>query len=187
MKYLAFIAIAPLFIGACTSPAPSLQQYLLRTDTPAQYSVQNQTEVIGIGAVLVASYIDDLGLVLETSNGEVRTARDHQWAEPLRESVRTFLAREISAGAHQIIRSQRSGETDWQRRIDIRIDELHGTATGDARLVAYWTVFDMAERTVLAENGFVHTEALSDDGYEALARAHKKLLSRLALAITKSL
>ncbi len=185
MKYLVFITL--LFSVACTSSAPTLQQYLLRTDASAQYSLQKQTDVVGIGAVTVASYIDDLGLVLETSDGEVRAARDHQWAEPLRESVRTFLAREISAGAHQIIRSQRSGETDWQRRIDIRIDELHGTATGDARLVAYWTVFDVTERTVLAENGFVDTEALTGDGYEALVRAHKKLLSRLALAITKSL
>ena len=133
----------------------------------------------------------DVGRVLSRESAveqlEVRAARDHQWAEPLRESLRTYLAREISAQAGQVIRSQRGGETDWQRRIDIRIDELHGTAAGDARLVAYWTIFDLENRTVIAENGFVETEALADSGYGALVQSHKILLSKLASAISATL
>ncbi len=185
MKYLAFTAM--LLATACTGPAPTLQQYLLRTDTANQYAVKDARAVVGIGVVTVASYIDGLGLVLETSRGEVRAARDHQWAEPLRESLRTFLAREISSAAGQIVRAQRRGETDWQRRIDIRIDELHGAANGDARLVAYWTVFDSEKRTVIAENGFADVEALTGDGYDALVQAEKKLLGRLADAIAATL
>lgn len=186
MKYLAFTAI--LLATACTSTIPVRQQYLLRSNTSSQYAVVERAgAVVGIGGVTVAPYIDGLGLVLETSSGEVRAARDHQWAEPLRESLRTFLAREISVEAGQIIRAQRGGETDWKRRIDIRIDELHGTVNGDARLVAYWTVFDMEKRTVISENGFVDTEALADNGYRALVQSHKILLGRLAAAIFASL
>ena len=185
MKYLAIATI--LFATACTSTVPSLQQYLLRSDTSSDYAVQNASAVVGIGLITVASYIDGLGLVLETSDGEVRTARDHQWAEPLRESLRTYLAREISVEGGQVIRSQRGGETDWQRRIDIRIDELHGTAAGEARLVAYWTVFDLENRTVIAENGFAETEALTDSGYMALVQSHKVLLGKLASAISATL
>ena len=185
MKY--FFLVVILFATACTSSVPTLQQYLLRSDTSSQYAVENASAVVGIGLVTVASYIDGLGLVLETSNREVRVARDHQWAEPLRESLRTYLAREISAEAGQVIRSQRSGENDWQKRIDIRIDELHGTANGEAKLVAYWTVFDLEKRSIVAENGFVQTEALSESGYGGLLRSHKILLDKLAAAISATL
>jgi len=84
----------------------------------------------------VAPYIDGLGLVLETSSGEVRVARDHQWAEPLRESLRSFLSSKVSEESGQVIRAYNYGKVDWVQRIDIRIDELHGTANGDAKLVA---------------------------------------------------
>ena len=185
MKYLACMAI--LLATACASTVPGLQQYLLRTNTLNEYEVKNAEAVMGIGAVTVAPYIDGLGLVLETSNGEVRAARDHQWAEPLRESLRNFLAREISAAAGQFIRAHRGGETDWQKRIDIRVDELHGTVTGDARLVAYWTVFDLEKRTVIAESGFVEIEGLKNNGYSALVDSHKALLRKLASAIAETL
>jgi uncharacterized lipoprotein YmbA len=185
MKYLVLIAV--LLATGCSSSGPTLKQYLLRTDTPSQYTLQDSTGVVGIGGIVVASYINDLGLVLETSNGEVRVARDHQWAEPLRESLRSFLSSKISEESGQVIRAFDYGKVNWSKRIDIRIDELHGTANGDAKLVAYWTIIDPAERTVLSESGFHETEPLGHDGYDALVQAEKKLLRRLASAISATL
>jgi len=185
MKFLFFIAI--LLITACSSSIPTLNQYLLRSDRSSQFAVEKQTKVVGLGVVVVAPYIDGLGLVLETRAGEVRPARDHQWAEPLRDSLRAFIAQEMSAQAGQIIRSNNSGERDWQRRIDLRIDQLHGTANGEARLVAYWVVIDTDERTVISENGFSETKALSANGYSALVAAEKALLQALAIAMAATL
>ena len=185
MKYLALIAA--LLVTGCSSSAPTLKQYLLRTDTPSQFTLQDSTGAVGIGTLTVAPYIDGRGLVLETSNGEVRAARDHQWAEPLRESLRSYLSSKISEQSGQVIRAYNYAKVDWARRIDIRIDELHGTANGGAKLVAYWNIVDPAERKVLSENGFFETEALGRDGYDALVQAQKKLLDRLASAIAASL
>ncbi|MBV1874521.1 MAG: membrane integrity-associated transporter subunit PqiC [Gammaproteobacteria bacterium] len=191
MKYTVILMI--LFVAGCagtlssTRENPALKQYLLRSGEQARFSVMNPVAVTGIGAVTVASYIDGLGLVLETAEGEVREARDHQWAEPLRESLRTFLALEISTQAGQVIPSKRYGEVNWQRRIDVRVDELHGTAEGEARLVAYWHTFDVESRTVVSHNGFEETVALSRDGYGALVKAETFLLERLAVAIAASL
>ena len=187
------VILAVLFVAGCagtsisTQENSALKQYLLRSGEQARFSVTNPVAVTGIGAVTVASYIDGLGLVLETAEGEVREARDNQWAEPLRESLRTFLALEISTQAGQIIRSQRYGEVNWQRRIDVRVDELHGSAEGEARLVAYWRIFDTERRTVVSHNGFEETVALSRDGYGALVEAETVLLKRLGVAIAASL
>ena len=185
MKYITLIVI--LLVTGCASSAPDLKQYLLRSDTPGRFIEGDSTTVIGIGAVKVASYIDELGLVLEVADGEVRAARHHQWAEPLRESLRTFLAREISATTGQVIRFQQNREANWHKRIDISIDELHGTVEGDARLVAYWTVSDIEQKIVVSVNNFTDTEDLTNDGYTALVQAQKELLHKLAVAIAATL
>jgi uncharacterized protein len=186
MKYLALI-VALFLVGCSSSPVPSLKQYLLRTDTPVQFSRQGSVVAVGIGTVTVAPYIDGLGLVLETGNGEVHIARDHQWVEPLRVSLRSFLSGKISKELGEPIRAYNYGEIDLSRRIDIRIDELHGTKNGDAKLVAYWVIIDPGKQVVLSENSFFDTEVLPRDGYDALVEAQKKLLDRLASSIAGTL
>ena len=190
MKYLTLIAI--LLVAGCSSnPAPSLKQYLLRAESPAQFTSQgtrqNLVTTISLGKVAVAPYIDGLGLVLEKRNGQVHIARDHQWAEPLRLSLRSFLSNKISEELGQPIRAYSYGKKDLSQRIDIRIDELHGTNNGEAKLVAFWAVIDPGKQAVLSENSFYDTEALARDGYGALVLAEKALLSRLASSIAKTL
>jgi len=190
MKYLALITI--LLIAGCSSnPAPSLKQYLLRAEAPVQFTSQDTRQglvtTISLGKVAVAPYIDGLGLVLEKGDGQVHIARDHQWAEPLRLSLRSFLSNKISEGFGQPIRAYSYGSKDLSRRIDVRIDELHGTNNGEAKLVAFWAVIDPGKQAVLSENSFYDTEAIDRDGYGALVFAEKVLLSRLASSIAKTL
>lgn len=190
MKYLALITLL-LIIGCSSNPAPSLKQYLLRAESPTQLasqdSLQGLVTTISLGKVVVAPYIDGLGLVLEKDGGQVHIARDHQWAEPLRLSLRSFLSNKISEELGQPIRAYGYGNKGLSRRIDIRIDELHGTKNGDAKLVAFWAVIDPSKQTVLYENSFYGTEALGRDGYDALVLAEKALLSRFASRISKTL
>ena len=184
MKPILLILI--VFAVGCSVKAPQLKQYLLRTDAPGQIAGQGSAS-IGIGDLTVATYIDEPGLVLASSNGEVRAARHHQWAEPLRESLRSFLANEIAAASGHAIGSLEHRASSWKRRIDIHIDQLHGNADGDAILVAYWSVIDASNRSLMSDRGFSDTEPLSGDGYDALVRAEKTLLSRLAVAIAATL
>lgn len=189
MKYLALIAIL-LAVGCSSTPAPSLKQYLLRADSPVKHTSQGSQQVvtsISLGKVAVASYIDGLGLVLEKADGQIHIARDHQWAEPLRLSLRSFLSNRISAELGQPVRAYGYGSKALSKRIDIRIDELHGTKNGEAKLVAFWVIIDPGKQKVLSENSFYDTEALARDGYSALVLAEKKLLSRLASNIAKTL
>jgi uncharacterized lipoprotein YmbA len=180
------IPILALIAVGCAGKTPELKQYLLRTETPGQIE-QQAPATTGIGSLTVASYIDAPGLVLEASDVEVRAARHHQWAEPLRESLRRFLASEIAAATGRAVSSYEHRESNWKWRIDIHIDQLHGDADGSARLVAYWAVTNAGDLIVLSERGFSDSEPLSGEGYEALVRAEKKLLSKLAAAIAKAL
>ncbi len=189
------LVMLTLLVGCSSTSAPSLKQYLLRTEAPVNYSPpdsslnlqQGQLATVGIGSVSVASYIDGLGLVLETSGGKVHVARDHQWVEPLRLGLRSFLSSKISEKFGQPVRAYNDGKMPLARRIDIRIDELHGTANGEAKLVAYWVTSDPEKQVVLSEGSYQGTEALTRDGYDALVEAEKKLLGRLAADIATTL
>ena len=188
MKSLLLIVV--LMAAGCAGTVPEVTQYLLRTDTPNKLNTDGESTV-GIGQLTVASYIDRLGLVMETEEGGIRAARYYQWAEPLRESLRAFLANEVAARANTPVRARTFGETDRKRElaqlIDLRIDQLHGTNRGSAILVAYWAIVDPGNRKILSEHEFSDSELLSIDGYDGLVAAETRLLRRLAVAIAESL
>lgn len=180
------ILIFTLFVTGCASKAPDLTQYLLRSDRAGP--VKNKEPVsIGIGDLTVSPYIDVLGLVVETSDGIVHTARYHQWAEPLHESLPGFLAREIFAINKRAIGTHSYRESRWSQRIDIHINQLHGSADGNAKLEAKWSVLDLKKHTIVSQNWFSDTEPLNSDGYDTLFNAEKILLRRLANSIAETL
>ncbi len=181
--------MACLFITlvGCTSTPQTYTQYLLRYDVSTAATVKTSEEIIGIGRVEVATYIDSLGLILETADGEINVARYHQWAEPLRESLRQYLASSISIKAEVPVRFQKIVSGEHSKRIDIYIDQLHGAATGHAKLAAYWTVTDVARDEVIVDEQFFSREPLSQDGYSALVTAQKVLLENFSKAISASL
>lgn len=185
MKWI--MACIFITIVGCTSTPQAYTQYLLRHDVSKAAAVKNPEEIVGIGRVEVATYIDSLGLILETASGEINVARYHQWAEPLRESLRQYLASSISMKAEIPVRFQNVVSGEHSKRIDIYIDQFHGDASGHAKLVAYWTVTDVESDKVVVDEQFFSREPLSQDGYSALVAAQKVLLEDFSKAISASL
>jgi len=64
-------------------------------------------------------------LVVKAGNGEVRAASNHPWVDPLRESLRSLLASEISVATRRTIGTASYMKSKWERRLDIHIDQLH--------------------------------------------------------------
>lgn len=183
-----FALISSLVLAGCSSqPAPEVQQFLLRSDFVPPVTEIAPSRTVGIGTVAVAPYIDNSSLVLEVREGEVRPARFNQWAEPLRESLRLYLANEIAHHWGHPVRAESYGESDWQYRIDVRVQELHGTVDGKARLVATWALIEPKPRRVVTEQTFLGTEPLTENGYSELARVEEKLLQQLARSIAAAL
>ncbi|BFM14129.1 hypothetical protein R50073_03120 [Maricurvus nonylphenolicus] len=175
-----------LQLVGCSATEPERNYYLLRHAQLA--SVDDPVPAqIGIGQLTVASYIDGSGLVLEVMPGEIHHARYHQWAEPLRESLRGYLAESLAAVSGKKVSSEASSSAVWLQRIDIRISELHGDHLGHAKLVAYWRVTDIKKNKVTVEEEFNSRLPLANDGYGALVLAQKQLLDQLADHIAKTL
>ena len=175
-------AIAVVLLTACSSQPPQTATYLLRTEVPAGSDVALSDSGIALGNIRVANYIDQPGLVLATGDGTIHAARYHVWAEPLQVALRRYLATQVSDASGRDIAAAASSAT--VTRIDVSVDQLHGTGSGAAVLVAYWNV---ASQGASKSYRFSEQQALSGDGYDALVRAQETLLKRLAEAISASL
>ena len=155
--------------------------YLLRSDTEQS---SRQLDFKGnsyIGGLTIASYIDQPGLVLEKGDGKIHEAKYHKWAEPLRVSLREYLSTELSAQlGYDVPPYKPSDETS--QRIDISINKLHGDDSGNAVLLAYWSITG-PEGTNTYQ--YSNTLALQADGYDALVAAEKNLLQQLAIAMAQ--
>ncbi len=182
MRRLAPLLLA-LLLGACAGPVTEPQHYLLRGDIAMDSRPLQPATGYGLGAVSVAPYIDQQGLLLETTDGEIRPARHHLWAEPVVEGVRIFLLQQIShdSGVDLIPLAADSDAA----LINVRIDQMHGTADGEAVLVAYWWLSRDGE--AVSGYKFAETRGLDASGYSALAQALRGLLADLAGEIAGSL
>lgn len=180
MKLL-FVLVLTLLTGCVSQPSPEYSHYLLRSDKVQESRPLNFEHQVYLGHVTLSRYIDQPGMVLFNNDGTTHTAKYHQWAEPLRTSLRPFLSIEVASQLNYDIQtdSTQTGGT----RLDIHIDQLHGNAQGEAILVATWTISSKTRRT----HRFSESLPLEDDGYDALVDAEKKLLTQMAQAIARTL
>jgi uncharacterized lipoprotein YmbA len=183
------VALVLLVLAAAcsSSPPPPQTRYLMRGDAPdATYRVEVPVS-IGLRRVSVAAYLAEQGLVVETGDREVRPAQHHLWAEPLdqglRLALRAWLSQELGYG----VSADPVFAGAWDYAVDVEVEELHGTRSGDARLVAGWRVARPDQLAELAAFRFARTEPVARAGYAALAEAEIALVRELAAAIADSL
>ncbi|MGH0037927.1 MAG: PqiC family protein [Myxococcota bacterium] len=177
-----------LVLGACSSPSPEPSFYLLRGEAVTRQGAMDPKVRVGLGRVIVAPYLlANPGLFVETAPGEVRPARQHQWAEPLDAGLRWFLRTEIARALGYEIGGGLVDVATWDYTIDVYVARLHGTMTGDALIDAAYTIRSAADRKGPSEYQFSRSAPLPDEGYAALAAAERELLGELGQAIARSL
>jgi len=142
---------------------------------------------IALGDVDVAPYLSGSGLVLETGALQVHAARNHSWAEPLDEGLRRYLRTRLSSELTYSVAENTTGDERPEFVIDVDVDELHGTRSGTARLIARWRIHRFDGTGKPAAFRFAADQPLAQDGYAALAEAEIALVSEFAAAIAKSL
>jgi uncharacterized lipoprotein YmbA len=176
-----------LLIGCTTAtPAPHTH-YLMRTDAPDRSERVASPARVGIRKLTVAPYLDRPGLVLETAPSQVRSARYHEWAEPLPEGLRSLLRAELSRSLGADVDDIAAEASHWTYAVDVTVDQFHGTAAGDALLVASWRIERVAKNEAVAHYRFARRLPLARPGYAALAEAQVELARQLASAIATSL
>lgn len=180
--------LATLLLSGCLggTQAPETQYYLLRADhAPASALPLSRVQ---LNKVVIAPYLEQAGLVLEQRPNTIAIARYHQWSEPLSFSLHSFLSQAISSHyGKEVLPASRTGKSTAQQ-LDISIDQLHGTAQGDVKLVANWTLRNSDTRPAgVSHHKFSRSIPLTADGYPALVQAEKELLMEFAQAVAATL
>jgi len=181
MRVLGLLLV--ILLGGCTSQPIETSNYLMRSRQELVSRQLSPSADYAMGNVVIASYIDQPGLVMETGDGKIRAAQHHQWAEPIYDVVYSQLSVEISRAKGEDILPRELVRAPVV--LDIRIDQLHGTNRGTARLVAHWWL--RRDGGLVSAHQFAEEQALAADGYSALVAAEEALLTRLAQEIAASL
>ncbi len=172
---------------ACAGSPPLRSQYLLRAE-PTERSERVEAPVhVGLGRVAVAPYLDQAGIVVQMQAGQLQTAHQHQWAEPLDSGLRSLLRAEMSEALGYDVSATPSDEADWDYTVHVYFDRLHGTMNGTAVLDAVYWIRTGSGEGGLGEYRFSASEPLPREGYPGLVEAEADLARELARAIAGSL
>ena len=172
-----------MLLSGCASQAVEPSYYLLRSNQDLPSSKLSPSVDFALGTIEIAPYLNQLGLVIEISDSQIRPAVNHLWAEPIYDGVRTLLTADIAkANGQELMPAKLSKDATV---VNIRIDKLDGTLDGRAQIVAYWWLVRNDE--VIDLNRFSKSRALSADGYSAMVDAETALLEELAKKIAASL
>lgn len=183
MKKVASLLVVLALLSGCGGQPIEPSYYLMRSSQDLQTRRLEPSQDFSMGNVIIAAYIDQRGLLMETDEGEIRAARHNLWAEPVYEAVRNQLLVDISRAKGEDLLPAALADTSIV--LDIRIDQLHGTNDGTARLVAYWWL--RRGKEILSAHVFAEEKPLAVDGYAALVAAEEALLAQLAVKIAATL
>jgi hypothetical protein len=176
----AALALAFVLVGCAGSPPPERSYYLLRAEVDGPLAPADPKAQIGLGRVAVAPYLDRAGVVVQISPHQVREARFHLWAEPLNRSIRFYLSDRLSGLLGRNLNAGHGSQPSWRYRIDVDIEELHGTLEGEARLVARWSLRDLQRGITPVTQRLARSRQQTGDGYADLVRTLTALLDELA-------
>ena len=183
MKPAAFIVATVVLLAACSGKQIEPNYYLLRPAIKMESRQLSPSDHFALGKITVAPYLDQPGLLLQTDEGDIRPAKHHLWAEPMYEGVHSFLVKEISRAKGEDILPARLKRDAVV--VEVRVEELHGTADGRAILIGYWWLRRNSE--VVAAYQFSESRSLGSSGYQALVEAERALLTQLAEKIAASM
>jgi len=182
----ASILVMLMLALACASPQPvEKSTYLLRVDPAHAAGAVRSDARVAMANVAVAAYLDAPGLAIEIAPNQLRSARNHVWSEPLDRSLRLFLRSTISQSLGEDVGLKAAGGPNFDQVVSVLVEQLHGTMSGSALLVASYQIAGPGES--LAEFRFAESAPLQSEGYSGLVATEKQLLKNLGRAIASSL
>src|SRR5262245_11281949 len=83
-----------LTLAGCMSVADPTKYYVLSATEPREPAPTAAASgvAVGVGPVLIPSYLDRVQIVTRSASGEVDVAKYERWAEPLESGVAQVLA-----------------------------------------------------------------------------------------------
>ncbi len=178
------IALALCLIWGCSS-VPETRYYILASEpVSAEVPAPTGQHVLGVGRVEIPDYLRQRGVVVQSSDHQIRAALYHRWGEPLQRGVRRSLGQALSNALPEMrVEMEQRDVRRLDYRLDIEVLNFHFTEDGLALLGGRWTVYDVSTGAIMYSTHFDIRESIAESGYSVAIRAQSALLTRLGDAI----
>ncbi len=180
----AALALAGLMAGCASSPA---KFFTLSPDATATSKADAASSklVIVVGPVSIPAIVDMPQIVVSKGANQVAPDQFNLWASPLRNNIAQVVgANLVVLLGTPNVSSVLTSDADFRVAIDVQVFE---SSPGDAAtLSAMWNVRHVKDGKTMIGRTSVR-EASTEKGYQALAAAHSRALSRLSADIADAI
>jgi uncharacterized lipoprotein YmbA len=170
-------AFAILAAGCSSTPA---SRFYTLTAVPAPAAAPSDVSV-AVGPVTVPAAVDRPQIVVVTGPNQVRLDEFNRWASPLQDNIARVIAENLVAmlGTPRVSVSPQTLSAGVDYRAVIEVQRFESAPGEAATLDAVWTV--TRARDGKAQTGRTTVrEATTAPGYDALAGAHSRAVTRLS-------
>ena len=179
----ALCAIVVLAAG-CSTPASRLYTLSRAPASAATPAAPASNMTVVVGPVSIPAIVDLPQIVVSTGANSVSLDEFNRWASPLQSNISRVVAENLVAllGTPRVSQFQQSLNLDADFRVAIDVQSFESALGDAATLNAVWVV----RRTKDGKSQTGRTtvrEATGTAGYEALAAAHSRALSRMSQEI----
>jgi uncharacterized lipoprotein YmbA len=174
----AALCVVAALVAACASAPPPKFYTLSRTPAPG---AAPSTLSVAVGPVTIPAIVDQPQIVVSVSPNQVTLEEFNRWASPLADNITRVVAENLVdlLGTPRVSLFQQSPGVETDYRVGIEVQSFESVPGDAATLNAAWLV----RRTRDGKTDVGRTtvrEATPDKGFDALAAAHSRALSRLS-------
>jgi uncharacterized lipoprotein YmbA len=195
-RFAALIAMLSLALAAgCSflSPKPDPTEFYVLTaiaaadsTTPRQGGASHLA--IGLGPVKLPDYLAHAEVVTRVAPNRLELSATDRWAEPLDESFRRVLARNLATlvGNDQVMPFPWDPSAALDYKIEVTVEHFERDASGGTQLAASWIIRDGPDNRVLLSGKANFAESASG-GMEGAAAALSADLNDLSKQIADAI
>jgi uncharacterized protein len=173
--------------GCAAGPPPNL--YVLDLPEIARLAGIERGLTVGVGPVEMPQYLDRTQIVTRATANRLETSENHQWAEPLRNSVSRVLvvtlARDLDSNRVYLV--PRRIRTALDYRVEVDIGRLDGALGEAVVLGARWSIFEGESTEALRTQVSLIEEPAHGAGYADLVGAKTRAVQRLGAEIAAAI
>ncbi len=182
------IAVALLAVTGCGSTPPS-NHYQLDEPAATRLSGIDRGIAVGVGPVILEPYLDRPQIVIRGAGHKLELSEFNRWSEPLKDSISRVIIVNLSnmLESTRVFQVPRRNKTiPLEFRIEIEIARFDGELSGDALLVARWTLYGRQEKALLTKVSII-SESSGGEGFDNLIAAQNRTLHKLSKEIVDAI
>lgn len=186
-RLLTLLSVA-IWLAGCATPSPPSRFYRLTPEAPPGPAMDD-LQVIGVGPVILAGYLDRPQLVTPIASNQLQIDEFERWGGGLERNVATVMAENLSRllGSDKVVTQPWGSTVPIGFQVAIELRRLDLGMDGQVHLVAQWRLFKGDGVKLLSIHRSALSEPVAGSGYNARAAAESRALVGLSREIADAI